>query len=166
MIPLKKKENRSLLGITTFIITDLKVNTDCEQLQQLHYTARMNPGGQFDIRGGRGINRGCRQMRPGLKLARSTNCARSKCSPWSWWEAFGSKRLPDLLMTEVLQKKWTDFKVNDVRKLKTEMKWQKHSSMHTALSLLMHTAGSLTASSILISSRTCYLLAELTVVFF
>lgn len=52
MIPLKKKENRSLLGMTTFIITDLKVNTDCEQLQQLHYTARMNPGGQFDIRGG------------------------------------------------------------------------------------------------------------------
>lgn len=63
------------------------------------------------------LNCGWRQIRPGLKLAWSTNRARRKCGPWSWWETFGSKTLPDLLMTEVLQKNWMDLKVNNVRRL-------------------------------------------------
>lgn len=113
--------------MTTFIITDLKVNTDCEQLQQLDYTAQTNPGGDFDIwRRGKKSIVGDAQIRPGIKLARSTKCARSKCGPWSWWGTFGSKTLPDLVMTEVLQRIWTDLKVNNVRRLKIEMKWQKH----------------------------------------
>lgn len=39
--------------MTTFIITDLKVNTDCEQLHQLDYTAQTNPGEQLDIQRGK-----------------------------------------------------------------------------------------------------------------
>lgn len=39
-----KEREQKLLGMTTFIITDVKVNTDSE-LQQLDYTAWMNPDG-------------------------------------------------------------------------------------------------------------------------
>lgn len=54
--------------MTTFIITDLKVNTDPET-QQLDDTAWMNPGGQTVQYWEGGKKGGRRHIRPGLNLA-------------------------------------------------------------------------------------------------
>lgn len=69
-----KEREQKLLGMTTFIITNLKVNTD-PATQQLDETAWMNPDGQMVQYEEEGEGKGGRpHIRPGLKLAPDKLC--------------------------------------------------------------------------------------------
>lgn len=149
-----KEREQKLLGMTTFIITDLKVNTDPET-QQLDDTAWMNPGGQT-VQYWEGGGGWVRYIRPGLKLAPNKLCTCVR--GWDvvnvpkrnvWFQKQAASILLDLLAQRCSRRK------ERIQRRTSEVtggwrfKWS-YGSARADLSLLIHPAARSTSSKILI----------------